>query len=220
MRDAAIPEATGILPPGTPEEFAGPSLAPVRLSQRFPTLDCLRGFALLGILMMNIDDFAGPEGMWDIPIGMPKAAFTGWHAHLDIVLVTLRWLFGEGRMRSLFSMLFGAGVVLLTERLEGRRPGHSPAGIYYRRNLWLLLFGLCHGFLIWWGDILVDYSVMALVFLYPLRRLSTRPAHTRPGALAGGRNLWQHTRNARSEPACGSPCTIECSNRYLAPCAK
>lgn len=161
-------------PSGTPEELAGPNGAPVKLDQRFPTLDIVRGVALLGILMLNIEDFAGSEGLSDIPIGLAKAAFVGWHAHLDWTIVIVKWLFGEGRMRGMFSMLFGAGVILLTERIEHRAGPGKAAGVYYRRNLWLLLFGLIHGFVIWFGDILVDYSVMALLFLYPLRRLCSR----------------------------------------------
>lgn len=161
-------------PSGTPEELAGPNGAPVKLDQRFPTLDIVRGVALLGILMLNIEDFAGSEGLSDIPIGLAKAAFVGWHAHLDWTIVIVKWLFGEGRMRGMFSMLFGAGVILLTERIEHRAGPGKAAGVYYRRNLWLLLFGLIHGFVIWFGDILVDYSVMALLLLYPLRRLCSR----------------------------------------------
>ena len=162
------------LPPGAPEEEAGPAEAPVRRTQRLPTLDVLRGVALLGILILNIEDFAGSEGLSDIPVGLLKPAFTGWHRVPDYVILTLTWMFAEGRMRGMFSMLFGAGVVLLTERLENRSSPGRAAGIYYRRNLWLLVFGLCHGFILWSGDILVDYSTMALLFLYPLRRLTAR----------------------------------------------
>ncbi len=162
------------LPPGTTEEVAGPAETPVQQTHRLPSLDVLRGFALLGILMINVEAFAGPEGLWGIPVGLPMPAFTGWHSGLDYVIVVLKWMFIEGKMRSMFSMLFGAGVVLLTERLERRSSAARSAMIYYRRNLWLLVFGLCHGFLLWFGDILVDYSVMALVVLYPLRRLGTR----------------------------------------------
>ncbi len=160
--------------PGTPEELAGPLETPVGRTQRFATLDVLRGIALLGILMLNIEDFAGPERLWDIPLGLPRPAFTGWHAGLDYTILTLKWMFAEGKMRSLFSMLFGAGVVLLTERLEKRSGPGRAAAIYYRRNLWLLVFGLCHGFIVWFGDILVDYSTLALLFLFPLRRLTAR----------------------------------------------
>jgi uncharacterized protein len=124
--------------------------------------------------MLNIEDFAGLEGLWDIPVGLIRPAFSGWHAGLDYTILTLKWMFAEGKMRSMFSMLFGAGVLLMTERLEKRSGAGRTANIYYRRNLWLLVFGLCHGFILWFGDILVDYSTIALIFLYPLRRLSAR----------------------------------------------
>src|SRR6202020_3091626 len=101
-----------LLPAGTPEELAGPAEAPIRQGQRIPGMDVLRGFALLGILMLNIEDFAGHEALWNFPVGLLKPAFVGWHAHLDYALVTLKWLFAEGKMRGLFSMLFGAGAVL------------------------------------------------------------------------------------------------------------
>ena len=174
VESGAINFDSETLPSGSPEELAGPAEAPVKIGQRLPTLDILRGVALLGILMLNIEDFAGSEGLSDIPVGLAKAAFVGWHAHLDWAIVIFKWLFGEGRMRGMFSMLFGAGVILLTERIEQRSGAGKAAGVFYRRNLWLLFFGIIHGFVIWFGDILVDYSVMALVFLYPLRRLSTR----------------------------------------------
>src|ERR1700735_4851666 len=96
---------------GADEELAGP--APVARGERLATLDILRGFALLGILAVNIEDFAGPESLHDIPMGLAKAAFVGWHAHLDLAILTIKWLFIEGKMRAMFAMLFGAGVVLL-----------------------------------------------------------------------------------------------------------
>jgi uncharacterized protein len=162
------------LPSGTPEELAGPLEAPVKLGQRLSTLDILRGVALLGVLMLNIQDFAGSEGLEGIPLGLAKAAFVGWHAHLDWAIVIFNFLIARGRMRDLFCMLLGAGVILLTERIEQRAGPGKATGVYYRRNLWLLLFGLIHGFVIWPGDVLVYYSVMALLFLPPLRRLSAR----------------------------------------------
>ena len=79
----------------------------------------------------------------------------------------------EGTQRGLFSMLFGAGVVLLTSRYEaaGRT---DAADIYYRRNIWLIAFGLVHSFLILWlGEILFYYGVCAL-FLYPIRNLKPK----------------------------------------------
>jgi uncharacterized protein len=99
-------------------------------------------------------------------------------------------------MRILFSMLFGAGAVLLTERIEKQSGIRRSASIFYRRNLWLLAFGLFHGIVLWFGDILVDYSVLALVFLYPIRNASVRTLIafgllvSIPGGIFGGFQGW------------------------------
>ena len=169
-----MPSSFEVLPASTPEELAGPVELPVQLSERLPTLDILRGFALLGILLLNIEVFAGKELLSDFPIGLAKPALVGWHRYLDYAIVIAKWVFAEGRMRILFSMLFGAGTILLIERIEQRSGAARSRSIFFRRNLWLLLFGLFHGIVLWHGDILVDYAATALVFLYPLRRLSTR----------------------------------------------
>ena len=76
-------------------------------------------------------------------------------------------------MRGLFSLLFGAGVILLTSRAE-ERGSRDIADIYARRNLWLLLFGFLHTTFIWEGDILFSYALNALLFLYPFRRLRAK----------------------------------------------
>jgi len=73
-------------------------------------------------------------------------------------------------MRGIFSMVFGASVILLSSRAEERSGATSAADIYYRRNLWLLLFGLAHAFLLFWGDILYPYALCALI-LFPFRKL-------------------------------------------------
>ncbi len=156
------------------EELAGPSEGPVVRGERLVTLDVLRGFALLGILAVNVEDFAGPESLHDVPMGLARAAFVGWHAHLDLAILTLKWMFVEGKMRGLFSMLFGAGAVLLTERIERRGQPARAADIFLRRNMWLALFGLIHGTLIWDGDILLDYGLVGLLFLFPLRHVAPR----------------------------------------------
>jgi uncharacterized protein len=87
----------------------------------------LRGFALLGILLLNIESFAGPESLHDIPVGTGQPAFVGWHARLDLAILALKWVFAEGKMRALFATLFGTGCVLLTVRIErsaGPQRGH------------------------------------------------------------------------------------------------
>ena len=152
-----------------------PAAGPTLLGQRIVALDVLRGFALLGILFLNIETFSGPAILHDVPMGTGKPAFVGWHAQLDLAIVTIKWMFFEGKMRTLFAILYGAGIVLLTERLDRRGPPGTALGIFCRRNLWLLVFGLLHGTLIWYGDILARYALIALLFMYPLRRLAARP---------------------------------------------
>src|SRR5208283_2548391 len=82
-------------------------------------------------------------------------------------------LFFEGKMRAIFSMLFGGGAVLLISRAEGRGAGAEVADVYYRRTLWLIAFGLIHAYFIWEGDILFTYGLFGLA-LYPLRNLPAR----------------------------------------------
>ncbi len=147
---------------------------PTTLRERISSIDVLRGFALLGILMMNIDDFGTPEASHDIPIGMPKPAFVGPHAHLNLVILILKWVFFEGKMRAIFSMLFGAGVVLMTTRAEKGGAAGQIADIYLRRNMWLMLLGLLHACLLWNGDILFYYALTALLALYPVRKLKAK----------------------------------------------
>jgi uncharacterized protein len=147
---------------------------PTAAADRFAALDVLRGVALLGILVLNLDAFSGPESLHDVPIGTAKPAFVGWHATLDVVLLSIKWLFFEGKMRTLFAILYGAGIVLLTDRLERRGSSGRAADIFCRRNMWLLLFGLLHGTLIWSGDILAHYASVALLFLFPLRHVAAK----------------------------------------------
>ena len=66
----------------------------------------------------------------------------------------------EGKMRAIFSMLFGAGMLVLTSRLEQRGAAAESADIYHRRLLWLVAFGLAHAYFVWWGDILFFYGVL------------------------------------------------------------
>ena len=150
------------------------SPAPVKRAERISSIDVLRGFGLLGILVMNINSFADIEVLLDIPFGTARDAFSGPHAGLNLALFYIKWMFFEGRMRAIFSMLFGAGVVLLTSRAEKRGAGASIADIYLRRNMVLLLLGLIHGCFIWTGDILFEYALVALLVLYPFRKAAPK----------------------------------------------
>ncbi len=157
---------------GAPEELAGPPHAipaPVTQAERLSSVDTLRGFALMGILIMNITSFGGPGWNYMFPLTTVKPVFNGPHWHLNTAAWFLRWILAEGKMRALFSMLFGAGVILLTSRAEERGAGLRAADIYTRRNMWLTLFGMVHAYLIWNGDILFFYGTTALLFLFPFR---------------------------------------------------
>jgi uncharacterized protein len=143
------------------------SVGPVRSADRFETIDTLRGFALLGILLMNIPSF----GLVSYAYSNPN--YGGGNDLLNRWTLTLVYLFGEGKMRAIFSMMFGASALLLIGRGEAKGGGIEVADVYYRRTLWLLLFGMIHGYLIWWGDILFPYAMMGLI-LFPLRKLSAR----------------------------------------------
>jgi uncharacterized protein len=143
------------------------ALTPVRLDERVSGLDTIRGFALLGILLMNISMFGLPFAAYDDPV--PAGGYAG----KNLVTWFIVSVVADGKMRAIFSMAFGASVYLLIDRLIRKGAAASAADIHYRRMLWLLLFGMIHGYLIWSGDILYPYAMCGLL-LYPLRKLSPR----------------------------------------------
>ncbi len=151
----------------TPSRDAEVLAKPVTQRERIPTIDIVRGVALMGILLMNIAAFSGPLEMYTNPL------IVGHHRNSNLVAWAIRWVFFEGKMRATFSMLFGAGVILLTERAE-RRGSRNIADIFLRRNMWLVLFGVLHFYFIWAGDILYWYGLTALLFLYPCRNVRFR----------------------------------------------
>ena len=134
--------------------------------RRIEALDFVRGVALCGILLMNITGFGLPSAYTN-----PANAGGATGANLWAWIVTQVGF--EGTQRALFSMLFGASTILLVSRLE--RSGRSDAAdIYYRRNLWLIGFGMVNAFIfLWYGDILYAYGVTAL-FLFPFRKLAPK----------------------------------------------
>jgi uncharacterized protein len=131
---------------------------------RIDAIDFLRGVAVLGILAINVTGFWGPSLATFSP-AIPRAepAAYGWFAFAFVVF--------EGKMRALFSMLFGASMVLFAQAAE--RKGYDPDTAQIRRLLWLALFGYLHFALLWWGDILFLYALCGL-FALLLRRLEPR----------------------------------------------
>src|SRR5258707_9076850 len=107
--DVATLDTTEV-PTGTPEELAGPaySAAPVTRQDRVSSIDVLRGFSLMGILVMNICDFAYGFKNYAYPLSTVKPVFSGPHWKVNTTVWFLRWILAEGKMRAMFSMLFGA----------------------------------------------------------------------------------------------------------------
>src|SRR5262245_60410833 len=140
------------------DEPAEPRAAPVADTQRLRLIDALRGIALLGILLMNIPGFAMPRYYSEAFRNDPSNA-NFWLDHVIGVLF-------EGKMRALFGMIFGAGVLLFV--LKKEQTGKSVTWLFYRRMIWLVLFGLIHAHLIlWMGDILYLYGICGmLVYLF------------------------------------------------------
>lgn len=139
--------------------------APIAGQQRITALDTLRGVAVLGILVMNIYAFAMPFPAYSNPLLMGG---TEWY-NLGTWFAT-HILFDQ-KFMSIFSMLFGAGIVLLAERVEQRNAAFGP--FFLRRQFWLLVIGAAHAYLVWMGDILFHYALIGML-AFLLRRLSPR----------------------------------------------
>lgn len=138
---------------------------PVTSAERIISLDVLRGVAILGILVMNIYAFAMPFIAYANP-----TVLGGLEAHNMGTWFFTHILFDQ-KFLSIFAMLFGAGMILMTGRAEAR--GARYGRLYYRRLFWLLVIGAVHGYLIWMGDILFAYAAIGmLAFLF--RRRSPR----------------------------------------------
>lgn len=139
--------------------------APVTPGERIATLDAIRGFALLGIFIMNMplfntSFFAGADGtrLW------PQ----WWNRSAEII----RDVIFSGKFNSMFSMLFAIGFTMQLERLLQREPDRA-VGIYARRIFWLLVFGILHACIFWTGDVLHMYALLGFVLL-ALRKVPDR----------------------------------------------
>ncbi|MBI2681730.1 MAG: DUF418 domain-containing protein [Acidobacteriales bacterium] len=162
--DTAVP-AADTHAASAPQPSPSSGATPVTFTERISAIDTLRGCAVLGILLMNIVAMGLNFGSYDDPTVAGGA--TGANLWVWAVLHVV----AEGKMRALFSLIFGASMVLLVGRLD-KRSGDG-ADIYYRRLLWLLLFGIVHAYLLWLGDILYPYALCGL-FLYPFRHRSAK----------------------------------------------
>jgi uncharacterized protein len=142
------------------------STAYLPLAERIPTLDILRGFALLGILIMNMpgfsySDFAEADGS------------RLWPGRLDQLAEELRDLLFSGKFNSMLSLLFGIGFTIQFARMQQRDPQHATR-LYLRRLLVLAAIGVLHACVFWTGDVLHVYAVLGLCVVLGLRRVSDR----------------------------------------------
>ncbi|MET0130542.1 MAG: DUF418 domain-containing protein [Stenotrophomonas chelatiphaga] len=142
--------------PGSPVTSAPPALQPLNTADRITVMDILRGAALFGILLMNIEAFTGPLDL----------SFTGvdphWHG-IDYLADALVYVLVQGKFFLLFSLLFGAGFAVMAQRAQGAGRDFTP--IYLRRSVALLLIGACHALLVWSGDILLVYALLSFLLL-------------------------------------------------------
>lgn len=153
MTDTAIPDQ-----PGAKFNAAPDQPGPVAESgKRIASLDFIRGLAVMGILAANIIVFGQPmvAYMWPDAFLVPSGDPNGWMWALQFVLI-------DGKMRGLFTLLFGAGLYLFLEKAWERGSG---LGLQARRLAFLLLFGLIHFFFIWKGDILTGYALCGFAAL-------------------------------------------------------
>ncbi|QGW64428.1 DUF418 domain-containing protein [Lysobacter soli] len=130
---------------------------PVAASERVVSLDVLRGLALLGIGLMNVEYFSRP--LRDMGQGLDPSLHP-----VDYALAWLVYVFVQGKFWILFSLLFGMGFAVLDER--ARVAGIDFRTLYLRRAAGLMLIGLVHALLIWAGDILITYALGAVVLLW------------------------------------------------------
>lgn len=145
-------EPAELVPPPPPPEPHRPTAS----SERVETIDALRGLALFGILAANIRGFAGPAVTYFSPNVF-------WPALHDRIAQAFIDTFVQGKFITIFAFLFGVGFAIQFDRAATRS---GKFGWTYARRLFvLLLFGLMHGLLIWWGDILLVYAIDGFLLL-------------------------------------------------------
>ncbi|WP_235848471.1 DUF418 domain-containing protein [Litchfieldia alkalitelluris] len=135
------------------------SLTPIAPIERIHAIDIIRGFSIFGIFLVNMLSFHSPM----LYINPEK----WWTDSVDIYTLGFIDLFAQANFYTLFSFLFGFGLVIFHQRVKQK--GYSFAPLISRRLAVLLLFGCIHAFLIWHGDILISYAIIGAICLFFLR---------------------------------------------------
>lgn len=135
------------------------------MQQRIEGIDLLRGFALLGLPTMNMVSFSMPFSAYINPTSFAE------HYFLNDFLFSFFHLFSDQKFMGLFSLLFGASILLLANK--SKESGKTPAFIHYSRMFWLFVLGILHSLYLWDGDILALYAILGCL-LYPLKFIRAR----------------------------------------------
>jgi uncharacterized protein len=128
---------------------------PITSKERIVSLDVLRGVAVLGILLMNIVSFSMVSTAYELPTVYGDMSGPDWWTWLILHYAA------DTKFMSIFSILFGAGVCIFMERAKAK--GHSPWKLQTSRMGWLLVIGILHAYLLWFGDILVTYAICGMI---------------------------------------------------------
>ena len=130
-------------------------IKPVSEKQRIEQLDVLRGIAVLGIFVMNVQAFAMPAILYIDPLAMGEinsGEYVAWY---------LTQVFANTKFMAIFTVLFGAGLAMMAAKAKAAH--RSTSGIQYRRLAWLLVIGLLHAYFLFYGDVLVSYALLGML---------------------------------------------------------
>ncbi|WP_026953521.1 DUF418 domain-containing protein [Algoriphagus vanfongensis] len=141
------------------------NLQSTSVQDRIPSLDFLRGIAVLGILLINIESFAYPNPWSSWKYGYPTPQ--DHHVRFWVYFLT------QGKFYTMFALLFGVGFNLFLDRAQRKVDGLRVLDLYARRIFWLFIFGVIHAYFIWDGDILFHYAICGLLLL-PFRSMKGR----------------------------------------------
>ncbi len=158
--NADLPQRQQPEPLSLPPPLPAPA-KPVSETERIQTLDVLRGVALVGILFVNIQDFAM------VPDARYNPAISGGGGLANELVWLGTFVLADTKFLAIFTVLFGAGIALADRRR--RTKGERRALAYHRRMIFLLLLGLAHGVLVWRGDILYYYAFWGLALYFAPR---------------------------------------------------
>lgn len=132
-------------------------------SGRIQSIDVLRGFALLGLLSMNIISFSMPNIVYYNPTAIMS------DSSIDPIMFGMQFVLADQKFMAIFSLLFGASTLLILRRTNASYG--NLAALHFKRNFWLIVFGFLHGLFLWEGDVLLIYgfSALALYFVRNIR---------------------------------------------------